>query len=186
LVRAGVLRFSSRIRIIGVNPYVLVEAEEVSKLKQGWRGPIPVTFQVNGRDMTWRVNLVPVGDGTFRLYLNGDIRETASVGVGDVVTLDVEFDGEYRNGPLHPMPSWFGQKLERNPLAKRGWERLTPSGQKEILRYFARLRSAQARERNVRRALDVLAGARERFMGRLWNQTNHTGGHWSKGRPNAK
>jgi hypothetical protein len=167
----AVLRFSSPIRIIGVNPYVLVDAEKVSKLKEGWRRPMPVTFQVIGKhDETWRVNLMPVGDGTFRLYLNGDIREATGVGVGDMATFEVQFDRAYRNGPLHPIPPWFKDKLERNRLAKRGWERLTPSRQKEILRYFARLKSPEAKERNLRRALSALSGDSVRFMGRLWDE----------------
>jgi uncharacterized protein YdeI (YjbR/CyaY-like superfamily) len=67
------------------------------------------------------------------------------------------------------MPSWFGDELNRNRAAKQGWEGLTPSRQKEILRYFAGLKSPQAQQRNVRRALNVLAGGKARFMARLWN-----------------
>jgi hypothetical protein len=165
------LRIRSRIEIIGANPYVLIDARGVSRLKQDWRGPMPVTFQVNdARSETWRVNLMPVGDGTFRLYLNGEIRRAAHSGPGDIVTLDVQFDDQYKGGPLHAMPSWFGDELKRHPLARRGWESLIPSRQKEILRYFARLKSLEAKRRNVRRALSVLAGAHERFMGRAWNE----------------
>jgi len=165
------LRLRSRIEIVGVNPFVLVSAGEASRLKQDWRRPMPVTFRVDDRaDETWRVNLMPVGDGSFHLYLNGEIRRATEVGVGDVLTLDVEFDHGYRGGPLHPMPSWFGDGLDGNAPARRGWERLSPSRQKEILRYFARLKSAEARRRNVQRALDVLAGGSGRFMGRSWNE----------------
>jgi hypothetical protein len=168
--RQAALRFRSRIEIIGVNPYVLVDADGVSQLKQDWRRPMPVTFKVDDGPETWRVNLMPVGDGTFRLYLNTDIREAADLDVGDTCVLDVQFDEEYRNGPLHPMPSWFDKELDRNPLARSGWEQLIPSRQKEILRYFARLKSPEAKQRNVRRALNVLAGERARFMGRMWNE----------------
>jgi len=149
----------------------LVGVDGASHLKQDWRRPIPVTFKINDvRDEVWRVNLMPVGDGTFRLYLNGKIRKTADISVGDIVNLDVEFDDGYRGGPLHQIPSWFGEELERNALAKRGWERLIPSRKKEILRYFAALKSSEARQRNLQRALNVLAGGKGRFMGRSWNE----------------
>jgi hypothetical protein len=60
--------------------------------------------------------------------------------------------------------------LNRNPDAKRGWANLTPSRQKEILRDFTDLKTPAAQERNVRRALHVLAGGKARFMGRDWNR----------------
>ncbi len=68
------------------------------------------------------------------------------------------------------MPTWFKGALSRNELAKREWDRLAPSRQKEILRYFAQLKSPEAKERNLQRALRVLAGGRGRFMARPWNE----------------
>jgi hypothetical protein len=59
--------------------------------------------------------------------------------------------------------------LDRNPGAKKGWHRLTPSRQKEVLRYFAGLKSPQAQLRNVQNALYVLGGGKARFMARQWN-----------------
>ena len=52
----------------------------------------------------------------------------------------------------------------------KNWEALIPSRRKEILRYFARLKSTEARERNLERALHVLSGRQGRFMARVWNQ----------------
>jgi hypothetical protein len=166
------IRFRSRIGINGANPYLLVGAKVASQLKKNWRGPLPVRFLVSGKsDTLWRINLMPVGNGTFYLYLNGEIRKASNLKVGDLLTVDLQFDDEYKGGPLHPMPTWFGNELRRNPLAQRGWDHLTPSRQKEILRYFARLKSVEAKQRNLRRVLHVLAGGRERFMARLWNAT---------------
>jgi len=45
---------------------------------------------------------------------------------------------------------------------------LIPSRQKEILRYFSWLKSIEAQERNLKRAMDVLAGEPKRFMARSW------------------
>jgi hypothetical protein len=157
--------------IVGVNPHVMVDAKQASQLRRKWRGPMPVCFWVNGRsDRTWRVNLMPVGDGRFRLYLNGNIRKESNLSVGDVLDIEALFDGEYRSGPLHSMPAWFRKELSGNPQAKRGWDHLVPSRQKEILRYFAQLKSAEAKQRNVQKALHVLAGCKGRFMARSWNE----------------
>jgi uncharacterized protein YdeI (YjbR/CyaY-like superfamily) len=48
------------------------------------------------------------------------------------------------------------------------WSKLTPSRQKEILRYFAALKTQAAKERNVERMVRVLGGDAGRFMGRDW------------------
>ena len=130
---------------------------------------MPVFFQINGSEKDWQVNLMPVGNGSFRLYLNGEIRKVSGLKVGDHADIAIRFDRKYKNGPQHSMPSWFEIALSENSLARRGWESLSPSRQKEILRYFARLKSTEAKERNLRRALNVLAGGEARFMGRIWN-----------------
>jgi len=43
------------------------------RLKSDWHRPMPVRVQVNGkaRYPRWRINLMPVGDGDFFLYLLG-------------------------------------------------------------------------------------------------------------------
>jgi len=79
---------------------------------------------------------------------------------------------------MHSMPAWFGNELSRSQLARRGWDRLAPSRQKEILRYFAQLKSPEARQRNVRRALHILAGGQGRFMARSWNEKGGKTDSW--------
>ena len=96
------------------------------------------------------------------------MRESAQVGVGDIVTIGLDFDHAYRNGPMHPLSDWFHVALEKNRVAQMNWDALTPSRQKEALRYFAALKSEAARERNAVRLLAALTGPMERFMGRNW------------------
>jgi Bacteriocin-protection, YdeI or OmpD-Associated/Domain of unknown function (DUF1905) len=165
------VRFRSTIEINNINPYVLVSAERATRLKRDWRKPLPVRLRVNGRpDTPWRTNLMPVGDGTFFLYLHGDIRKASDTKVGDAVSVELVFDDEYKSGPAHPIPPWFGEALGRNPVALRAWNSLIPSRQKEILRYFAQLKSPEARARNLQLALHVLSGGQGRFMARSWNE----------------
>ena len=167
----GRLRFRSVIEINDINPYVLVSAKRAARIQKDWRKPLPVRVQVNGKpDTPWHINLMPVGDGSFYLYLHGDVRKASGTKVGDVVNLEVEFDGDYRSGPAHPVPPWFNDALDRNPSAKQTWDALTPSRQKEILRYFSRLKSSEAQARNAQRAIHVLSGGKGRFMARSWNE----------------
>ena|ERR1700722_20397930 len=175
--RSAASRFSGTIRIRGVNPYILISARRAHLLKPGWRKPMPVVFRVAGGARTksgrkfeapWRINLMPVGNGSFYLYLHEQVRRESVTGVGDRVWVELRFDDAYRNGPLHPMPSWFRLPLAQDPAARQSWRALPPSRQKEVLRYFAGLKSGAARARNVKRALNVLSGEVARFMGRTW------------------
>ena len=165
------LRFTALVKIHGVNPYVAVSAKRVSQLKPGWRKPMPVLVRVKGKpEEPSPINMMPIGDGSFRLYLNGKLRKASRTGLGDRIEVQVRFDTKYRSGPAHPMPVWFRTALRKNPAAGRNWEALIPSRKKEVLRYFAALKSAEARERNLARALQVLSGKPERFMARSWSR----------------
>lgn len=164
------LCFQARIEINGINPYVRVDADQAATLQPGWRKPMPVRIRVNGQPArAWPVNLIPMGNGAFYLYLHGDVRKASATGVGGQVTVDVAFDPLYRSGPAHPIPSWFGQALQSDATARQAWDALRPSLQKEILRYFARLTSEQAKARNLELAMHVLRGGRGRFLARSWN-----------------
>jgi hypothetical protein len=165
----AVQRFRARILIRGVNPYVHISRDRATALKPGWRKPMPVLVQIDGQPKPpWRINMMPVGNGAFYLYLAGEVRKASATTVGDLVDVDVRFDPAYRGGPMHEMPPWFRRPLYANARAKSAWLALTPSRQKEILRYLSWLKSQDARARNVAKAIRVLSGAKERYMARSW------------------
>jgi hypothetical protein len=163
-------RFSSLMKIRDGNPYVAVSAQRARSLQPGWRKALPVLVRINGKPAKpWRINMMPAGDGSFYLYLHGDVRKASSTTVGDRVRVEIAFDTAYKNGPMHPMPSWFRRALRSHPRAKKYWDALIPSRKKELLRYFFNLKSQQARERNLKKAMHVLSGKKGRFMARDWN-----------------
>src|SRR5579871_135403 len=155
--RGSAVKFRAVMDIQGINPYVPVSATRAARIRKNWRKPMPVRVRVNGQPETpWRINLMPVGDGGFYLYLHGDVRKAWKTKVGDSVTVEVEFDEEYKNGPTHPLPPWFKKALDKDRRAAQAWSELIPSRQKEILRYFSRLKSPEAQARNLERAMRVL------------------------------
>lgn len=165
----GKLHYQAVIEIYNGNPYVLVTAEQAETLYKGWRKPMPVHVQINGQPKpAWPINMMPIGDGSFYLYLHGDVRQASKTKVGDTVIVDVSFDNSYKTGPMHPMPDWFQAALGKNDKAKQAWEALIPSRQKEILRYFSWLKSDEAKQRNLEKAMYVLSGGEGRFMARSW------------------
>jgi hypothetical protein len=162
------LRFTATIKIRGINPFILINARRAKAIKPGWRKPLPVLARLNGKPArAWRINMMPVGNGSFYLYLHGEIRKASDADVGDRVQVEIEFDAAYRGGPQR-MPGWFKQALAANPAARKNWTALVPSRKKEILRYLCGLKSPEARARNLARALDMLSGKRGRFMARSW------------------
>jgi hypothetical protein len=164
------MKFKAKIELQGINPYVMVSAARTRRIKAGWKRPLPVLIQVNGKpDPAWPVNMMPAGDGRFYLYLDGGVRKASATDVGDTVEVSIVFDDAYRTGPQHEMLPAFASHLDRDHLAKARWDDLPPSLKKEILRYLANLKSDAARQRNVERAIRVLGGAKERFLARDWN-----------------
>ncbi|HEY0596751.1 YdeI/OmpD-associated family protein [Sphingopyxis sp.] len=164
------MKFRTKIKLRGINPYVMVSPARALRIKADWKKPMPVLIQVNGQpDPAWPVNLMPAGDGSFYLYLDGVVRKASGTGVGDMVEVSIAFDREYRSGPQHDMLPEFAARLDEDPLTKARWEGLPPSLRKEVLRYLANLKSDAARQRNVERAIRVLGGSRERFLAREWN-----------------
>jgi hypothetical protein len=160
------LLFQATMKIVGVNPYVLVSPTRARALKPGWKKPMPVLVRVNGepKKSPWRINMMPTGKGSFFLYLHGQVRKESKTGVGDRVDIEVVFDEKYRGGPA-TMPAWFRAALKANPRSRAGWESRTPSRQKEILRYLTNLKSQDARERNIEKAMKLLAGEPVKMAG---------------------
>jgi hypothetical protein len=163
------LRYRRTMEIYDGNPYVLVTKEQAQTLQKDWKRPMPVLVQINGQPTNpWHINMMPIGDGSFYLYLHGDVRKASNTKVGDEVEVSVAFDPEYRSGPMHPIPDWFQIELDKNLIAKENWDKLIPSRQKEMLRYFSWLKSEEAKQRNVEKAINALSGQPERFLGRSW------------------
>ncbi len=163
------LRFAATIKILGINPYVLVSATRAKTVKPGWKKPLPVLVRIDGKPAApWHINMMPVGNGSFYLYLHGDVRKASGAKVGDRVEVELDFDAGYKGGPAS-MPRWFAKPLSANPVAMENWQALIPSRQKEIVRYLTNLKSAEARARNLEKVLHMLSGKKGRFMARDWN-----------------
>jgi hypothetical protein len=163
------LRFVSIIKTRGINPYIRVNARQAASLKEGWRKALPVVVRINGKPKKpWRINMMPAGNGSFYLYLHETVRKASNTKPGDRVMVDLSFDRAYRSGPSHSLPRWFSGTLAEKPKAKKSWDALIPSRKKEILRYFALLKSPEAKARNLQRVMYVLSGDEARFMARSW------------------
>lgn len=75
--------------------------------------------------------------------------------IGEKIEVTVSFDAEKRELPFHPA---LKLALNKNKDAKRVFETLRPSRQKEINKYISMLKSKDAIKRNVERAIGYLRG----------------------------
>ena len=153
--------FSAKIQIIGVNPYVLLPVSVLKYLFEKGRkdkGAIPVKGKLNGKSFIQ--TLVKYSD-KWRLYLNGHMRQAAGIDVGDIANVEIDFDPKPRDVPMHPK---FKKALLQDPKAKAAFNKLSPSRQKEILKYINFLKSEESVDKNVARAIAHLVSAKP-FIG---------------------
>jgi len=75
--------------------------------------------------------------------------------LGDLVRIEVEYDPRPREVP---MPEKLAIALRKDKKAKAAFDTLSPSRQKEILKYPGFLKSEESIDRNVDRVLKHLRG----------------------------
>ncbi len=154
--------FKATIKIIGINPYVILPASVLNYLLKQFgkqKGQVPVRLSIN---KTHFIKTLVRYAGEWRLYLNTPMRKAAGKNVGDEISISIEYDAEERITPAHPK---FKEALQKNKKAKQKFEALSPSRQKEIARYINNLKSEESVERNINRAINFLL-EKERFIGR--------------------
>jgi hypothetical protein len=154
--------FSAKIQIIGVNPYVLLPPSsfEISFSKAGKdKGAIPVQLKIGDKDFIQ--NLVKYS-GKWRLHLNGPMRKAAGKDVGDIIDIQVILiPGQER----YRYTLNLKKHLRKTQMQKKAFEKLSPSRQKEILRYINFLKSEESVDKNIQEAISHLDG-KHSFVGR--------------------
>lgn len=155
-------RFQAELRIIDGNPFVFVPEGILNALfaqARKTKGPIPVRGILN--EVPFQQTLVKYR-GEWRLYINLKMLPNSPRRIGEFLALSIEYDPNDRRIKPHPK---LVLALQENEEAQRVFERLSPSLQKEIVRYISVLKNEESIDRNVKRAIGFLLG-RERFIGR--------------------
>ena len=143
------IRFTAKIQIVGVNPYVTVPAR-VSRYF-GKRGNVPVVVHLQDGRVT--STLVPIGGGVHRLYINAAMFRCTESRVGDIASVVLAQDTSNR---VLKAPDCLVAKLRASPIAAARWESFAPSKRHEIIRYILSCKTAPTRDRNVAKLLRVL------------------------------
>ncbi|MDW3180049.1 MAG: YdeI/OmpD-associated family protein [Acidimicrobiia bacterium] len=154
--------FRAELHIIDGNPYVDVPEtvlEDVFEVAGREKGPIPIRGSINGQP--YQQTLVRFR-GAWRLYVNMQMLHDSPRRIGEALDVEVAYDPSDRTIETPPK---FAAALRDNAQASEVFAGLTPSRQKEIIRYISSLKTEAAVDRNVERAIRFLVGD-DRFVGR--------------------
>jgi hypothetical protein len=88
-----------------------------------------------------------------RLFINGEMRERAQVDVGSRITLILRVDSRPRRVPI---AGGFARALQINRNVRVIWELLTPSRQKEVLRYLNFAKRPETLWSNIMKVIALL------------------------------
>jgi hypothetical protein len=155
-------KFNATLEIIGINPFVFVPVQILNgifSVAGKEKGNIPVYGKVNGKNYTQ--TLVKYS-GEWRLYINTTMLPESPQKIGEIIEVEIEFDQKDRTIQAHPK---LTKALKENKEAQKVFDGLSPSKQKEIVRYISFLKSDESIARNVEKAIGFLLG-KNRFIGR--------------------
>ena len=155
-------KFQATLEIIGINPFVFVPQQILDsiflKAKKN-RGPIPVCGTINRKK--YNQTLVKYS-GEWRLYINTTMLANSPKKIGEIITVTIQFDAKSRTIVPH---SKLISALKKNKDAKKNFDSLPPSRQKEIIKYISNLKTEESIAKNIEKAIGFLTG-KNRFIGR--------------------
>lgn len=106
-----------------------------------------------------KITMLGGGYEEIQVYINGEVRRRAKVGVGDNIHLVLTIDEE----PCElPMPAALAEALNGDPGAKRAYDELPASRKNNILAYLNSLKRPETVRKNVDRLMARLIGPRAR------------------------
>ncbi|HOX81833.1 MAG TPA: YdeI/OmpD-associated family protein [Chryseolinea sp.] len=154
--------FSAEIKIIGINPYVSISEKILKALFKDAnksKGAIPISGTIN--EIPYLQTLVKYA-GEWRLYINTTMLKDSPKRIGEIIKVKISFDSKERIIKVHPL---LKKALEKNKTAKAVFENISPSSQKEIVRYISNLKTEKSIQTNVTKAISFLLG-KGKFGGR--------------------
>lgn len=154
--------FVADLQIVGINPYVLIPDNILKDIfiQAGKnKGHIPVYGFIN--DLSYTQTLLKY-KGEWRLYVNMKMLPGSPKRIGEKISVSIELDNKDRTIAMHPK---FAEALENDLEAKKQFGNLTPSLQKEIIRYISFLKREETLTKNVSAAIGFLKG-KNRFLAR--------------------
>lgn len=148
-------RFIAKLEIIGINPFVFIPESVLDFIfiqAKKSKGNIPVFGKINDIEYTQTLMMFK---GKWRLYVNRKMLPNSPKRIGETINVSIAVD---KNDRTIPIPQKLSDALQDDIVAKNVFDNLTPSLQKEIIRYISFLKSDKSVEKNINLALGFLRG----------------------------
>jgi uncharacterized protein DUF1905/bacteriocin resistance YdeI/OmpD-like protein len=142
------LQFHARLETEDEAVFIRVPAEVVSALGKGKRVPVKVTIKGHQYEST-----IAVYGGRFFLPVRRQVREAASLAEGDQLTVGLEYDAELRTVDL---PEPLKGALAADARAMAGFERLSYTHKKEMVRWLADAKRPETLKRRLAQTMAML------------------------------
>src|ERR1700719_2493728 len=102
----------------------------------------------------FRAALEPNGKGSHRLRVNKAMHDAAGADAGDTVTVEITRAGEE---PELRVPIDLRKALAAAPLARAGWEDITPMARRDWIFSISTAKQPETRRRRIEKGCDMLA-----------------------------
>ena len=130
------------------------------------RGMTMVEGTINS--FPFRGALEPDGKGSHQLRINKTLRDGAGASVEDTVTIEIARAGDE---PEMRVPADLRKALAAAPLARAGWQDITPLARRDWIFSISTAKQPQTRKRRIEKACDMLGTGKRRlccFPGVKW------------------
>ena len=145
-------RFRAAIYRVGMNYCVDVPATVGVSI--GGETYVNVAGEVAGT--SFRSRLTPRGGGAYRLFLNGEVRSAAGVGVGDVV--EVELWRDLASRGVAQLPHDLVAAVAQIDGAEQAFEEMTEARRAGMVAFLEGARTPVTRAKYLRRVVDEARG----------------------------
>ena len=149
-------RFTATLRTLAMNYCVDVPAE-ASRALVGDPPERYLRVEGTANGHAFRTRLTPRGGGAYRLFLDGDVREAAGIGVGDEVTIEV---ARADTSPEPPLPDYLREALSTLDGGGEAFAALTEAQRTGMVAFVERARAASTRARYVERVVEEVRRVR--------------------------
>jgi len=149
-----------------IGSWTLLTLPKNASAKLPSRGMTMVEGTVNG--FPFRAALEPNGKGSHSLWVNKVMRDAAGADAGETLTVEITRAGEE---PEIRVPIDLRKALAAAPLARVGWEDITPMARRDWIFSISTAKQPETRRRRIEKACDMLACGKRRlccFPGVKW------------------
>jgi hypothetical protein len=129
-------------------PYIELPFDSVAFF--GTKARVPVKVTINGVEM--QMSVAPMG-GRHVIGFRRELAEKAGIAVGDEVRVTIEKDEDQRTIAV---PADLAKAFRKNAAARRAWDALAYSHQREHANAIADAKKPETRARRIERTLEML------------------------------